>query len=117
MSNPLEKTHGGMLRSKEASAMLTASNQREPSRRGTTATRVWTRRLVIILTILAAIALVGVVLWGASHIIASLLIFAIAALIAYAIVPAVGLLQRVMPRGIAVLAVYLLAFIVIGLIV
>ena len=67
--------------------MLPVVNQHEPSQRGTIAAGVWTRCL----TILAAITLAGVVLWGAGHIIASLLIFAIAALIAYTIVPAVEL--------------------------
>jgi predicted membrane-bound mannosyltransferase len=71
--------------------MLPVVNQHEPSQRDTIAAGVWTRRLVIPLTILAAITLARVVLWGAGHIIASLLIFAIAALIADTIVPAVDL--------------------------
>jgi len=95
--------------------MFPVVNQQQPSQHATTATGVWTRRLVILLTILAATTLAGVVLWGAGHIIASLLIFAIAALIAYTIVPAVGLLRRVMPHALAVLVIYLIAFIVIAL--
>jgi predicted PurR-regulated permease PerM len=95
--------------------MLSSSDQRETSQHGITPTSVWTRRLIILLTILATITLVGVALWGASHIITSSLIFAIAALIAYAIAPAVDLFQRVLPRALAILVVYLIALILLGL--
>ena len=94
--------------------MLSVSNQREPSPQSTTSTSVWTRRLIILLAILAAIALAAVVLWGASHMITTLLIFVVAALIAYAIAPVVGLLQRVIPRAVAILAVYLIAVILLA---
>ena len=88
--------------------MFPAVNQQEPSQRATIATGGWTKRLVILLTILAAIILAGVLLWSTGHIIASLLIFALAALNAYTIVPAVGLLRRVMPGALAVLVIYLI---------
>src|SRR2546421_3239846 len=68
----------------------------------------WTRRLDIPLAILAWIGVVAVVLWAASHIIRSLLLLAIAALLAYALVPVVKLLERVMPRFLAMLIVYLI---------
>src|SRR6266699_2057794 len=68
----------------------------------------WTRRLDIPLAILAWIGVIAVVLWAASHIIRSLLLLAIAALLAYALVPAVKLLERVMPRFLAMLIVYLI---------
>ncbi len=42
--------------------MFPAVNQQEPSQRATIATGGWTRRLVILLTILAAIILAGVLL-------------------------------------------------------
>jgi predicted PurR-regulated permease PerM len=89
--------------------MFPVVNQQEPPQRATIATGVWTRRLVILLTILAAIILAGVLLWGTGHMIASLLILALAALNAYTIVPAVGLLRRVMPGALAVLVIYLIA--------
>ena len=94
--------------------MLPTSNQREPSQHNTTPTNVWTRRLIILLTILAAIVLAILIFSGASHIITSLLILAVAALIAYAIAPAVQLFLRVMPRPLAILAVYLIMIIVLG---
>jgi predicted PurR-regulated permease PerM len=66
----------------------------------------WMRRRDIPLAILAWIGVAAVVLWAASHIVRSLLLLAIAALLAYALVPAVKLLERVMPRFLAMLIVY-----------
>jgi predicted PurR-regulated permease PerM len=68
----------------------------------------WTRRRDIPLSILAWIGVAAVVLWAASHIVRSLLLLAIAALLAYALVPVVKLLERVMPRFLAMLIVYLI---------
>ena len=78
-----------------------------------TSTNKWTRRRDIPLAILAWIALIAVILWGASHIIRTLLLLTIAALLAYALAPAVKALQRIMPRFLAVLIVYL---VVLGLV-
>ena len=96
--------------------MLSMSNQREPSQHSTTSTSVWTRRLIVLLTILAALALALVILWGASHITTSLLILAVAALIAYAIAPMVELFRRFIPRALAILAAYLIVLILLGLV-
>ena len=95
--------------------MLSPSNQSEPTQQGPTATREWTRRLIILLTILAAVVLIVLIFEGAGHIIASLLIFTVAALIAYAIAPAVDFLHRFMPRALAILAVYLVVLVLLGL--
>jgi predicted PurR-regulated permease PerM len=70
----------------------------------------WKRRRDIPIAILAWIGVIAVILWAVSHIIRSLLILAIAALLAYALAPAVKLLQRFMPRFLAILLVYLLVF-------
>src|SRR5437588_11297814 len=75
---------------------------------GTSSSSKWTQRRDIPLAILAWIALVAVILWAAWHVIRSLLLLAIAALLAYALAPAVQILQRVMPRLLAILVVYLL---------
>src|SRR5215469_8572994 len=101
---------------KEPAGMLSMPNQREPSPHSNTPTSAWTRRLIILLTILAALALALVILWGASHITTSLLIFAVAALVAYAIAPMVDLFQRFMPRPIAILAAYLIVLVLLGLV-
>ncbi len=67
----------------------------------------WTRRRDIPLAILAWMALGVLALWGISHIAHSLLMLVIAALLAYAIAPAVRLLERFVPRLVAILLVYL----------
>ncbi|HYL41988.1 MAG TPA: AI-2E family transporter [Ktedonobacteraceae bacterium] len=68
----------------------------------------WKLRRDIPLAILAWIAVIAVILWAAGHVVRSLLLLAIASLLAYALAPAVKLLQRVMPRFLAILVVYLL---------
>src|SRR5436189_6179007 len=73
-------------------------------------TRKWARRRDIPIAILAWVALFAVIAWAAGHIVRSLLILAIAALLAFALAPVVKLLQRFMPRLIAILLVYLIAF-------
>ncbi|WP_338254855.1 AI-2E family transporter [Dictyobacter halimunensis] len=67
----------------------------------------WARRLYIPLAILAWIALAAVILWGASHIARALLLLIIAAILAYAIAPAVKVFERFMPRFAAITIVYL----------
>src|SRR5205807_9607520 len=58
----------------------------------------WIRRVGIPLATLAWIGLVAVVLWAASHVARSLILLAIAAILAYALAPLVKVLQRFMPR-------------------
>ncbi len=67
----------------------------------------WKRRRDIPLAILAWIAVIAVVFWSAGHIVSSLLLLIIAALLAYALAPAVKFLRRFMPRILAILIVYL----------
>jgi predicted PurR-regulated permease PerM len=73
-------------------------------------TRNWYRRLIILLTILAALVLAAMVLSGISHIITSLLVVVIAAFIAYAIAPVVAFFHKAMPRPLAILLAYLIVF-------
>src|SRR5579863_9661881 len=75
----------------------------------------WARRRDIPLAILAWVAVVGVFFWGASHIVRTILLLALAALLAYAMVPAVKLLRRYMPRFLAILVVYLLVLVAVSL--
>lgn len=74
----------------------------------------WKRRRDIPIAILAWIAVAAIIFWAAGHVIRSLLLLAIAALLAFALAPAVKLLQRVMPRFLAILIVYLVVFIAFG---
>jgi predicted PurR-regulated permease PerM len=67
----------------------------------------WTRRRDIPIAILAWIALVIVICWAAGHVIRSLLLLAIAALLAYALAPVAKLFERFMPRFLAILITYL----------
>lgn len=97
--------------------MSSVSNQQGASQSGTGPVRQRNRRLVILLEILAAIALAIVLLWGIGHIITTVLVVLIAALIAYAIVPVVELFRRVMPRPLAILLAYLIVIIILGAIV
>ena len=71
------------------------------------ATTKWARRRDIPVAILAWIAVAYVVFWGAGHIIRTILLLIIAALLAYALAPGVRILQRFMPRFLAILIMYL----------
>lgn len=106
--------------------MLTDPHPREVSPRSaipqrtvpvqhTTATSVWTRRLIILLTILVGIVLGVSLLWAASYITTAILIFIVASLIAYAIIPIVELFQRIMPRPLAITVVYVVVLGLLGL--
>lgn len=67
----------------------------------------WVRRVLIPLAILAWAAVVILILWLAGYVIQTLLLLTFAALLAYALAPVVKLLERVMPRFLAILIVYL----------
>jgi predicted PurR-regulated permease PerM len=77
----------------------------------------WIRRVAIPLATLAWIGLVAVILWTASHIGRSLILLAIAALLAVALTPAVKLVARVMPRMLAIVFVYLIVLIGLGIVI
>lgn len=70
----------------------------------------WIRRVGVPLAALAWIGLVLLILWLASHVARSLILLAIAAILAFALAPAVKLLQRFMPRSVAILVVYIIVF-------
>lgn len=74
----------------------------------------WIRGRDIGITILIWILVIIVFFWLIGHFITTVLLFVIAALLAYALLPAVTLLQRRMPRILAVTIVYLLALAIIG---
>ena len=58
----------------------------------------WARPLTIPLVLLAWIALTAVILWAAAHVARSLILISIAAILAFALAPLVGLLQKRLPR-------------------
>jgi len=66
------------------------------------------------LAILVWLAVIGAVFWGLAHIAGPVLMFALGAIIAYALTPLVGRLARVMPRRLALMIVYLGLLVVIA---
>jgi predicted PurR-regulated permease PerM len=68
----------------------------------------WTRRCGLPLAILAWAAVVLLILWLAGHVTQMLFLLIVAALLAYALAGVVKLFERVMPRFLAILIVYLL---------
>ncbi len=75
----------------------------------------WARRRDIPIAILAWIVLGMLIFWALGHVARSIIIFAIAALLAYAITPGVKLLERVVPRVVAIIIVYLVIWGALGL--
>lgn len=68
----------------------------------------WVRRCGLPLAILAWTGVALLILWLVGHIIQTLLLLTVAALLAYALAPAVKFLERGMPRFLAILIVYLI---------
>lgn len=67
----------------------------------------WARRRDIPIAIIAWLVLGGIIILAAGYVIRSLLVVTVAALLAFALTPAVKILQRIMPRWLAVVIVYL----------
>jgi len=97
--------------------MLRPPTTTTPVRQDATSTSRWTRRLIISLTIFVWIGLAFVAIWAAGHIITTLLLLLIASLFAYALAPIVRLLQKVMPRALAVAIVYIVVFGLLGMLI
>lgn len=93
----------------EGLSMLSSTNQHPPVQPVTTTRDVWTRRLVYLRILLVTVILVGILFWLSSKVITVLLILLVASLLAYAVVPVIDLLHRVMPRVLAMLLVYVVA--------
>lgn len=74
----------------------------------TAVTAKWVRRCGLPLSILAWAAVVLLILWLAGHVTQTIFLLIIAALLAYALAGVVKLFERVMPRFLAILIVYLL---------
>jgi predicted PurR-regulated permease PerM len=66
------------------------------------------------LAILIWLVIFGVVFWLLSHVVTSLLLISLAGVLAYALTPAVRLLDRWLPRSLAVILVYILALSALG---
>lgn len=77
----------------------------------------WAKRRDIPLTILGWIVVFGIFGWALSHIGRTVIILLIAAFFAYALVPAVGILSKLMPRLVAIILTYTGVLLCIGVIV
>lgn len=77
--------------------------QHADQRRG----RDWRRLRDMGVATLAWLAVVAAIFWGLAHVIGALLLFILAAILAYALSPAVKQLERFMPRGVAIALVYI----------
>lgn len=87
--------------------MVSDREQQKKSYGDESSTARWTRRLIISLTVLIWIVFVALFLWLIGHVIRIVILFAIGALLAYAIYPVVRFLQRVIPRWLAIAIVYI----------
>ena len=68
----------------------------------------WAGRRDQVVVALGYVVFISLGLWLASHVVRALLLTVIAALVAYALLPAVHFLSRFMPRALALVIVYLL---------
>lgn len=94
--------------------MLTTAPQSSDRRDPSPANERWARRRDAAIAVLGWLIIVALVVWAASHVIRALLILIVAALLAYALMPAVKFLSRFLPRPLALVVVYLAFVSVIG---
>lgn len=95
--------------------MFPLSSAEGPNARASTVPVRWVRRLVVSLVFLIWLILVIIVVRLLNYVSTALLILIMAALVAYGVLPLVGLFQRVMPRALAILLVYLVILGLLGL--
>ncbi len=94
--------------------MVATSDQLEALQTNPTPTSVWIRRLIYLGILLITVVLIGILFWLASKMIVTLLILLVAAVLAYAAVPVIELLHRIMPRALAIALVYVGAIVLLG---
>ena len=93
------------------SAANSHSSTSSPRERGSSA---WGRRRDIAITVLVWLTIATASVWAAAHVVRALLVLVVAALLAYALMPAVVFLARWVPRWVALIVVYLAFMSVIG---
>ncbi len=77
-------------------------------------TSVWVRRFLIMLTVLAALAIVGIVFWFFGLIVHPIILLFLGTTLAYLLYPFAQLLHRHMPSWLAILLAYVIVFALIG---
>ena len=93
--------------SPEPAREVTRSAMLDVEREAPASERVWMRRLFIPLTFLAWFAVFAIVFWLLGLVAQTVIILAVAVLIAYALTPVVSRLTRWMPRWLAIVIAYL----------
>jgi predicted PurR-regulated permease PerM len=93
--------------------MRDGANPQEQEARALASER-WAQRRTIAVTLVCWLILVVAGLWVAAHVIHALLILLAACLIAYALSPLVERLRRFMPRALALVLVYVLLLVAVG---
>jgi predicted PurR-regulated permease PerM len=68
----------------------------------------WARRLIISLTVFIWIIFAAIAFWLIGHIINTIILFAVGAILAVGVYPLVKIFERVMPRWLAILIVYII---------
>jgi predicted PurR-regulated permease PerM len=94
--------------------MLSSSNPGELLPKDLSTLNPWARRLLFLRITLISVLLIGILVWLISFVINPILILLVAALLAYAVVPVIDLLHRVMPRALAIVLVYVVAIAMFG---
>ena len=77
-------------------------------------TSVWVRRFLIVLTVLAAMAVVGIVFWFFGLIVHPIILLFLGTVLAYLLYPLAQFLHRYMPSWLAILLAYVIVFALIG---
>ena len=77
-------------------------------------TSVWVRRFLIVLTVLAAMAIVGIVFWFFGLIVHPIILLFLGTTLAYLLYPFAQFLHRYMPSWLAILLAYVIVFALIG---
>ncbi|HLI89290.1 MAG TPA: hypothetical protein VKV37_11425, partial [Ktedonobacteraceae bacterium] len=103
----------GKRRNGSAALQAVGEEEEEPAQAGDPAAEAakWARRRDIPIAILAWAGVVYLILLIAQHVAKTLLMVIIAALLAFALAPAVTWLERFVPRVLAILFVYLIALV------
>ena len=95
--------------------MPSSTDRQVPVQPSPTTRDMWTSRLVYLRILLITVLLVGILFWLSSKVTTVLLILLVAALLAYAVVPVIDILHRIMPRVLAMVLIYLAAIVLFGL--
>ena len=90
---------------------MSSSPHQPPASPAESTRSIWLGRLIVGLALLVWMTIGAVLLWVIGRMIGSVVLLAIAALLAYAIFPFVKVLQRIMPRFLAILIVYLVVLV------